>query len=126
MGGCNGWEEWSCDNFTGTDPPLDFALPHYRTAEDTVTELLEVAAATDPQAHVRVVEMGAIGYLEYDRIFVWQYLVDLAYNETNGSLSLDWHRDLQDERALQYLDPLRRIDLHTFAYSFCGHSDSTR
>lgn len=124
VAGCNDWESYACDDFTGEDPPLHFALPWFTSVQSQADDLMADAAASDAYAHTRVVNMGAFGYLDTNSLWVFQDVVDSALNASGGSVNLDWHRDLKKDGVMEFFTPYSEIEMSAGIYQSCTHSDA--
>eukprot|EP00928_Gymnodinium_smaydae_P039848 TRINITY_DN27132_c0_g2_i1.p1 TRINITY_DN27132_c0_g2~~TRINITY_DN27132_c0_g2_i1.p1 ORF type:complete len:1200 (-),score=148.82 TRINITY_DN27132_c0_g2_i1:168-3422(-) len=117
--------DWTCDVFDGKKPLYDFTSEFWPKpstlagAEDMISSYL----AEDPEAKSRVIDMGALGYVAKDTIYIWNAVVADVENRTAGKISLDWWRNLQKDEAMQYFTPLRNFDISWGMYQYCEHAD---
>ena len=119
VAGCKDWQDWTCNDYDGTDPVVHFTTEFWTKWKDD--SWLSDIASIDPLVHSRVVHTGVMGYVGQSRMYVWTWAKDRAKLLSN--VSLDWREDLMGESALPYLTVLKDMNMTFSLYQSCGHTD---
>ena len=119
VAGCKDWQDWTCNDYDGTDPVVHFTTEFWTKWKDD--SWLSDIASIDPLVHSRVVHTGVMGYVGQARMYVWTWAKDRAKLWSN--VSLDWHEDLMGESALPYFTVLKDMNMTFSLYQSCEHTD---
>ena len=119
VAGCKDWQDWTCNDYGGTDPVVHFTTEFWTKWK--VDSWLSDIASINPLVHSRVVHTGVMGYVGPARMYVWTWAKDRAKLWSN--VSLDWHEDLMGESALPYFTVLKDMNMTFSLYQLCEYTD---
>ena len=71
VAGCKDWQDWTCNDYDGTDPVVHFTREFWTKWKDD--SWLSDIASIDPLVHSRVVHTGVMGYVGQARMYVWTW-----------------------------------------------------